>query len=57
VNHEKRISIVGPCQDGEQDMMSGYRMLRNIRRKLFSKATNEEMADKKDLVHHFTGGK
>jgi DNA-binding NtrC family response regulator len=35
-------------------MMSGYRMLRNIGRKLFSKTTNEEMADKKDLVYHFT---
>jgi DNA-binding NtrC family response regulator len=35
-------------------MMSGYRMLRNIGRKLFSKTTNEEMVDKKDLVYHFT---
>jgi DNA-binding NtrC family response regulator len=30
-------------------------MLRNIRRKLFSKTTNEEMVNKKDMVYHFTG--
>jgi DNA-binding NtrC family response regulator len=35
-------------------MMIGHRMLGNIRRKLFPKTTNEEMADKKDLVYHFT---
>jgi hypothetical protein len=50
----KRISIVGPLSRWRTGYDERYRMLRNIRRKLFSKTTNEEMVDKKDLVYHFT---
>jgi hypothetical protein len=53
----RRLSSKNRHQDREQNMMSGFRMLRNIRRKLFSKTTNKEMVVRKIWFIILHGGK